>query len=201
MSSLEGSSLQEKLQALEKSMEAQIEEVENELRDIQQPSSLMAVDSTRDVSHALASHWEQVLSFAKQGQNEEAIYALVRVVQRLLDEKAYKRTLNEKANKSYVDSLFERVSSRVKDSIQTSTTESLKGLQEQVVEVRERIAEVRKYMQIELQNIRLSIDKLKKSQDPISPLPEPANEADGSEEEAPPRTQQTFIVHPHRMTR
>lgn len=194
--------LSERLQALEKSFGAQIDEVESELREIQQPSSLVQVESTRDVGHALASHWEQVLSFARQGQNEEAIYALVRVVQRLLDEKAYKRTLNEKASKSYVDSLFERVSSGVKDNLQTSATESVKELQEQVVEVRERIAEVRKFMQIELQNIRIAIDNLKKSPDPMSaPVDESDGRDDGSGDEEPRPQQSTFIVHPHRMNR
>lgn len=191
----------ERLQGLEKSLLAQIDEVESELREIQQPSSLSVVESTRDVGHALASHWEQVLSFARQGQTEEAIYALVRVVQRLLDEKASKRTLNEKANKSYVDSLFERVSSGVKDNLQSSATESVKVLQEQVVEVRERIAEVRKYMQIELQNIRIAIDNLKKSHDPM-PMPADQDDArDGVSEDEPRVQQSTFIVHPHRMNR
>ena len=193
--------LNERLQGLEKSLIAQIDEVESELREIQQPSSLTVVESTRDVGHALASHWEQVLSFARQGQTEEAIYALVRVVQRLLDEKASKRTLNEKANKSYVDSLFERVSSGVKDNLQSSATESVKVLQEQVVEVRERIAEVRKYMQIELQSIRIAIDNLKKSHD-IMPMPADQDDArDGVSEDEPRVQQSTFIVHPHRMNR
>lgn len=192
-------------QQIREALEEQIEQIENDINQIPCTSANQSEENIankyqekRSSSSNLAPHWEQVLSFIRQSQNEEAMYALVRVVQRLLDEKASKKTLNEKATKTYVDNLSERVASGAKDILTQCTEESVTGLHSQIVDIRAKIAELRKYMQDELHVIQNQIAEMKSvhitdqnKQDIDDQLPpDYGEEQHGS----------AFTVHPHRQT-
>jgi hypothetical protein len=191
--------LADKLAQLERTLNGQIEEVEAELRALQQPTSLTTTGSAGSDSPGskgslpipVSSHWEQVLAFVRQGQEEEAIFALVRVVQRLLDEKAFKRSLTEKASKSYVDSLFERVAKSVEDNLRQCTSESLAGLQGQIAEVKKKIADLRKFVQTELQDIQVQVEDLKHQKT--------RTDADEGDTVAGIPPKEMFVVHPNRQ--
>lgn len=105
-------------------------------------------------------YWESVLSFAKKGQIDEAFYALVRVIQRLLDEKAIKRSLGEKASKSYVDNLYERVSGSVKENLKQTMEDSTDNLENQVLLISRKIGELKQFFQKELRDVTNQIADL-----------------------------------------
>ena len=83
-------------------------------------------------------------------------------MQRLLDEKATKKTLSEKANKTYVDELLEIVSSGIQKNLELSTVESMQTLNEKVTILHAKIANIRSYMENELRDIEESIQSLAK---------------------------------------
>jgi hypothetical protein len=144
-------------------LNAQIAEAEAELRSLQSLDSAGQVDPTsRSAGSRSVSHWDQVLSLVRQGQEDEAVFTLVHVVQRLLSEKAPKRGASEKASVQYVDSLFQRVASGVQDNLHQCTSESLSRLNEKVAEVHQKIAGLRKFVQTELHDIELELAQLKR---------------------------------------
>jgi hypothetical protein len=175
---------------LEREMSLQVDELEAELKQLQQSASARSArENPRATAAAIAPYWEQVLVFMRQGQEEEAIYALIRVVQRILDEKALKPALADKASKAYVDSLFERVSSGVKENLVASMNESARGLDARIAEVRDKISDLRNYVQSQLQEIQTEMDKLKcQTRHTVGDGGEAAVERDGP----------GFTVHPHR---
>lgn len=189
-----------KLLQMQSSIQQQIDEVEAEILSLYKPvakgTKLEKTHSTRVVpTSSLAPHWEQVITLVKQGQDEEAIYALVRVVQRILDEKAFSRALSEKANKSYVDSLFDIMASGVNDTLEKCTQESISELSKQIKECNKKVGGLRKYMQMQLSEIQQQISQLK--------VVEQTDENEKEEEPDQPinKSQQIFIVHPHRQNR
>jgi hypothetical protein len=107
------------------------------------------------------SHWDQVLSLIHQGQEDEALFALIHIVQRMLHGKAPRRAIAEKANTAYVNSLFERVSIGVQGSLSECTAESVARLNQHLAEVRTKIAELRRFVQIELHGIEIQMERLK----------------------------------------
>lgn len=113
----------------------------------------------------ITAYWDQVLNFIHQGKEEEAVYALVRVVQRLIDEKANKRTLQEKASKSYVDSLYERVLGNVKENLTQQVEDSYDDLENQVMSITKQIGELKQLFQKELRDVTIQIATLKENND------------------------------------
>ncbi|KAH0789328.1 hypothetical protein GPJ56_006779 [Histomonas meleagridis] len=152
--------IEDRLQELQEHYDREIKQMEEELKALRVNSSEINTPKVY-TSAQLAPHWEKIKNYARNGQHEEAIYALVRVVQKLLARKALKRTLIEKANRSYVDSLYERVSSGIKDNLHQCTNDSLNGLEEQILVAKDKIADLRKYVQNELTAIQKKIDSLK----------------------------------------
>lgn len=118
----------------------------------------------------ISACWEQVLNFLHQGKDEEAIYALVRVVQRLVDEKASKRTQQEKASKSYVDSLYERVLGNVKGNLMQQVEDSYDDLENQVISITKQIGELKQFFQKELRDVTIQIAILKEDNDAVNDL-------------------------------
>jgi translation initiation factor 2B subunit (eIF-2B alpha/beta/delta family) len=82
-------------------------------------------------------------------------------MQRLLDEKASRQAMQHKVNKGYVDDLFERIASSIKESLSQITGDNVKMLEDDVVEVHHKLIAVRKKMQDEINNIRFLINDLK----------------------------------------
>lgn len=168
-----------RLTMMQKSIESQIQKLEDEYTKMENLIR-SSETSNSDCTHSKmvhAPHWDQVIQHIRNGQEEEAIYSLVRVVQRLLDEKATKKTLNEKANKTYVDDLFERVSKGVQENLQKSADESLNVLQVRIQAIQQKIEDIRRYMSNELSQISHTIDKLKQP-DSTSGFTSARNEAD-----------------------
>lgn len=145
----------EKLMELERKMDEQIGEVEMELRAIWEPTQ-------EPKDEALAPHWEQVLSLMRDGHVSESVYALVRVVQRLLDEKANQKTMNEKVGRQYVDSLYERVATGVKDNMRLQVTKSVEELQEEMNELKEKVMNLEAFMRSQMQAIRGDVEALQR---------------------------------------
>jgi hypothetical protein len=152
----------DRIAQLEKVLSQQVEEAEHELRSLQSSSSAGQYGLTARSTGSLSSHGDQVLSLMRQGQEGEAIFALIHVVQRLLDEKAPKRSPAEKTNVSYVDSLCQRVASGVQDNLQQCTSESLCRLRNQVADVQQKIANLRRFVQVELHDIEMQLADLKR---------------------------------------
>lgn len=156
------------LKKMQSSIEVNLSKLEAEFANLKQhqgqPNSEQKNKTQKPASPILetshAPHWDQVIQFVQKGQQEEAIYALVRVVQRLLDEKATKKTLNEKANKTYVDSLFGTISNSMSTNLEASTTDSLEALNKKISELHAKIQNVRQYMETELRDIEASIQSL-----------------------------------------
>lgn len=121
-------------------------------------------------SQSISACWEQVLSFIHQGKDDEAVYALVRVVQRLIDEKATKKTQQEKASKSYVDSLYERVLGNVKENLMQQVEDSYEDLENQVITITKQIGELKQFFQKELRDITIQIAYLKEDNEPTTDL-------------------------------
>ena len=156
------------LNDMKSSIEASIKKLEDDFNQFQQPPSEPGKPrrgSTLTGAFTHAPHWEQVIQFIQKGQEEEAIYALVRVVQRLLDEKATKKTLSEKANKTYVDGLLDIVSSGIQKNLEASTVESIKTLNQKVTVLHSKISNIRSFMENELRDIEESIQALTKVND------------------------------------
>jgi hypothetical protein len=100
------------------------------------------------------------MALLHQGQESEALFALVYVVQHLLDEKAQKTSASEKASKGYVDSLFGRVAVGVQETLHQCTSESVTRLQAKVAEAQKKIADLRKFVQVELHSIETDMADL-----------------------------------------
>jgi hypothetical protein len=157
----------EKLAQLEQTLSAQISQVEAELRTLQLSSSSARSQSpSLSTPRSRGSQWDQVLGIVRQGQEDEALFALIRVVQRALDERAPRKALAEKVTNAYLDSLFERVTGGVQDNLRQCTAESLARLERQVAEVKTRLMDLRKFLQVELQDIEMQMESLK---DPCNP--------------------------------
>ncbi|OHT06918.1 hypothetical protein TRFO_24959 [Tritrichomonas foetus] len=159
----------DRYERLELSITTQLSRVEEELVELSKPNafaklrydkpvSARSISTTKD---GISSYWEQVLKYIRQDQDEKAVFALIRVVQRMLDEKAYAKTLHEKATKSYVDNLYERVSSGVKDNMNESIADSCDNLENQVITLAEKIGEVKLYFQTQLRVVKNQITSLK----------------------------------------
>ncbi|EAY16924.1 hypothetical protein TVAG_150760 [Trichomonas vaginalis G3] len=156
------------LKKMQSSIEVNLSKLEAEFANLKQhkgqnraeqkPHAQKSQVVTSETGHA--PHWDQVIQFVQKGQQEEAVYSLVRVVQRLLDEKATKKTLNEKANKTYVDSLFGTISNSMSTNLEASTTGSLETLNERIAGLHAKIQSVRQYMETELRDIEASIQNL-----------------------------------------
>ena len=156
------------LNQMKSSIEASISKLEEDFNQFQQPPQEPGKPRRGNgMSGAFthAPHWEQVIQFIQKGQEEEAIYALVRVVQRLLDEKATKKTLSEKANKTYVDGLLDIVSSGIQNNLEASTVESIQTLNQKVTILQTKISNIRAFMENELRDIEESIQALTKVND------------------------------------
>jgi Trp operon repressor len=147
----------ESLITMKSSIEEGIQKLENDLTQFQQPSNETGMARKNS---AMAPHWDQVIQFIQKDQEEEAICALIRVVQRLLDEKATKKTLAEKANKTYVDGLLEIVSSGIQKNFEASTIESMQTLNEKVTILQTKIANIRSFMENEMRDIEECIQSL-----------------------------------------
>lgn len=113
----------------------------------------------------ISAYWEQVMNFIRQGKDDEAVYALVRVVQRLIDEKATKKNQQEKASKSYVDSLYERVLGNVKENLMQQVEDSYDDLLNQVITITKQIGELKQFFQKELRDVTIQMAILKENND------------------------------------
>jgi hypothetical protein len=156
-------SLPDKLTQLERTLHTQIDEAEAELRALQ----ICAVSTpdrltSRSIDTKPASHWDQVMTLLQQGREREALIALVRVVQCMLDERAQKTAAVEKAPKAYVDSLFNRMAVGVQDSLRQCTSESSSRLRDKAREVQKKIADLRKFLQVELHDLETELADLQR---------------------------------------
>ena len=158
----------EYLNQMKSSIEESISKLEDEFNQFQQaPNSELGKrrNGTMTQAFTYSPHWDQVIQFIQKDQQEEAIYALVRVVERLLDEKATKKTLSEKANKTYVDGLLDIVSSGIQKNLEASTVESMQTLNQKVAVLHTKIANIRSFLENELRDIEESIQQLTKPND------------------------------------
>ncbi|OHT09441.1 hypothetical protein TRFO_04495 [Tritrichomonas foetus] len=199
----------------EESINMQLAQVEEELASLTQPQSLSkatqngsmilptlsSLNPLSSKGNILAPYWEQVLTCIHQGQDEEAIYALVRVVQRLLDEKAYRRTLYEKASKAYVDNLFERVSTGVNNNMLENTTKSCDSLDDQVIVLSQKIGEVKDYFQKELNEMKKLIAQLNDAEPQSETIIESGRSTETQQSTRPVKTGSSFTVCPPRLNR
>ena len=153
----------EYLNQMKLQIEENIDQLEQEFSKFQAtPTNNTRKGTTMTQALTHAPHWDQVIQLIQKDQQEEAIYALVRVVQRLLDEKATKKTLSEKANKTYVDGLLDIVSSGIQKNLEASTNESILSLNQKVALLHSKIANIRAFMENELRDIEESIQELTK---------------------------------------
>jgi hypothetical protein len=147
--------LEDRIPHLEKILTAEIDEAEAELRAIQRETSLSAESGCR-------SHWYPVMTRLQQGKENETLFALIHVVQRVLDEKAQKAAATDKASNAYVDSLFTRVTGGVQDSLRQCMSESVSRLQEMIMEVHRKMKDLRKFLQVELHDIETELVDLQR---------------------------------------
>jgi len=188
------------LRSMQNSIESSIMQLEEEFRNLQQPTPLKSDKlypsgkSAVQGPHTFANapHWDQVLSLLSSNE-EDSVYALIRVAQRLLDEKATKKSLNEKATKAYVDSLFDRVFSGVKDNIDQCTIQSKSELVERVAETRQKITDIRKFMQEGINDIQHRIKALNQTESMNESIIGNIDDDDDQD-----RKVQAFTVHPNR---
>ena len=151
------------LNQMKSQIEESIDQLENDFSKFQAtPNDKNRKGTAMTQTLAHAPHWDQVIQLIQKDQQEEAIYALVRVVQRLLDEKATKKTLSEKANKTYVDGLLDIVSSGIQKNLEASTNESILSLNQKVSILHAKISNIRAFMENELRDIEESIQELTK---------------------------------------
>ena len=139
-------------------MNKQLQEVEAEIDSINVNSSLKEKKSNE--ASILFQQLDKISEYLHQDQEKEAIYSLVRAVQKLLDEKAAKKILSEKANIEYVDKLYERVTSGIKDNLGEYEQECLNDLEYKVTELKSKMDQLRSFMQTELRKIQVQIDEL-----------------------------------------
>lgn len=165
---------QEYFQQFQDNMKNQINELEAELNELQANTVLKDKKNSTARITTLYPQFDSTLEILRQGQEEEAIYSIVRIVQRLLDEKAAKKALTDKANVEYVDNLCERLSSGIQENLKQYHQESLSSLESNIFKLKKKIDEIRIYMQHELRDIQIQIDDLHNFDDThkneISPL-------------------------------
>ena len=176
MSSLDST---ERFRAFEESISTQLSMAEEELSSLTKPQSLSKHSSSSNINtiswvsrastcskdNSASPQWDQIITLAKSGQEEEAFFQLIRVVQRLLDEKANAKAVQEKAAKAYVDNLFERVSTGVKDNLLKYAEDSCESLEGQVILLQQKIGEVKTFFQNEMREIKLLVAALKETDD------------------------------------
>jgi hypothetical protein len=147
----------ERLPQLEKTLNTEIDEAEAELRALQKR---LASEQNSSTQSRHPPHWDPVMAFLHRGQEGETLFALIHIVQRLLDEKAHKAAAGDKASKSYVDSLFQRVTVGVQENLHQCTSDSVSRLQEKINDVHQKITDLRKFLQIELHDIQTELADL-----------------------------------------
>ena len=152
------------IKTMKSNLNSEIEELEEQLKQLQSsPTDSNQKNTMQTLSRA--PHWDQIVQYINIDQKNEAIYALVRVVQRLLDEKSSKKTLDEKANKNYVDSLLDIVSSGIQKNLERSTLDSICGLNEKVNKLHKKINSIRQFMENELRKLESSVNRLTRSEE------------------------------------